>query len=30
MVLKKVSLPYISATHFLGYRPITSMNDIDT
>ncbi|HBZ3333303.1 TPA: carbonate dehydratase, partial [Klebsiella pneumoniae] len=25
MVLKKVSLPYISATHLLGYRPITSM-----
>jgi PleD family two-component response regulator len=29
-VLKKIALPYISATHSLGYRSLTTMKDIDT
>jgi carbonic anhydrase len=30
VVSLKVGLPYSSATQLLGYRPLTSMNDIDT
>ncbi|MBF4211485.1 carbonate dehydratase, partial [Pseudomonas donghuensis] len=30
MVSLKVGLPYSSATQSLGYRSLTSMNDIDT